>query len=188
RRREPVGASPWLPHLACCPMRSKRGGAMSAGHVVGGMDLEVVRRGAGRPVLLLHGAQTVDPRAPFLEMLGRHAEIIAPSHPGFGRSARPADFETVYDLVHFYLDFLEALPHEKVTLIGLSFGGWLAAELAVKCRHRLGGLVLVAAFGLKASDRETPDTLDAFHTPPLEVQRRSWHDSGEWAPDFNALS
>jgi pimeloyl-ACP methyl ester carboxylesterase len=161
---------------------------MSPGHVVGGIDLEVVRRGAGRPVLLLHGAQTVDPRAPFMEMLGRHAELIAPSHPGFGRSARPADFETVYDLVHFYLDFLESLPHEKVTLIGLSFGGWLAAELAVKCRHRLDGLVLVDAFGIKVSDRETPDILDVFNTSPQEVQRLSWHDPATWAPDLDALS
>jgi len=161
---------------------------MSAGHVVGGIDLEVVRRGAGRPVLLLHGAQTVDPRAPFLEMLGRHAEIIAPSHPGFGRSARPADFETVYDLVNFYFDFLETLPQEKVTLIGFSFGGWLAAELAVKCRHRLEGLVLVDAFGIKVSDRETPDILDVFNTSPQEVQRRSWHDPETWAPDLDAFS
>lgn len=161
---------------------------MSAGHVVGGIDLEVLRCGAGRPVLLLHGAQTVDPRAPFLEMLGRHAQIIAPSHPGFGRSARPADFETVYDLVHFYLDFLETLPHEKVTLMGFSFGGWLAAELAVTCRHRLDGLVLVDAFGIKVSDRETPDILDLFNTSPQEVQRRSWHDPATWAPDLDALS
>ena len=155
---------------------------------VAGVELELVRRGAGRPVLLLHGAQTVDPRARFVELLGRHAEIIAPSHPGFGRSARPAGFETVYDLVHFYLDVLEALPHEKVTLIGLSFGGWLAAEVAVTCCHRLDRLVLVDAFGIKISDRETPDILDVFNTSPQEVQRRSWHDSGKWAPDFNALS
>ena len=161
---------------------------MSAGHVVGGIDLEVVRRGTGRPVLLLHGAQTVDPRAPFLEMLGHHAEIIAPSHPGFGRSARPSDFETVYDLVHFYLDVLEALPHEKVTLVGFSFGGWLAAEIAVKCRHRLHGLVLVDAFGIKVSDRETQDILDLFNTSPPEVERRSWHDPATWAPDLDALS
>jgi len=155
---------------------------------VAGVELELVRRGAGRPVLLLHGAQTVDPRARFLELLGRHAEIIAPSHPGFGRSARPAGFETVYDLAHFYLDVLETLPQEKVTLIGLSFGGWLAAEVAVKCCHRLDKLVLVDAFGIKISDRETPDILDVFNTSPQEVQRRSWHDSGKWAPDFNALS
>jgi pimeloyl-ACP methyl ester carboxylesterase len=161
---------------------------MSTGHVVGGIDLEVVRRGAGHPVVLLHGAQTVDPRAPFMEMLGHHAELIAPSHPGFGRSARPADFETVYDLVHFYLDFLETLPHEKVTVMGFSFGGWLAAELAVKCRHRLDALVLVDAFGIKVSDRETPDILDVFNTSPQEVQRRIWHDPATWAPDLDALS
>jgi pimeloyl-ACP methyl ester carboxylesterase len=161
---------------------------MSAGLVVGGIELEVLRRGTGRPVLLLHGAQTVEPRAPFLDMLGHHAEIIAPSHPGFGRSMRPADFETVYDLVHFYLDVLEALPHEKVTLMGLSFGGWLAAEIAVKCPHRLDGLVLVDAFGIKVSDRETQDILDVFNTAPPEVLRRSWHDPTTWTPDLDALS
>jgi pimeloyl-ACP methyl ester carboxylesterase len=161
---------------------------MSSSHVVGGIELEVLRRGAGRPVLLLHGMQPVDPRAPFLEMLGRHAELIAPSHPGFGRSARPKDFETVYDLVHFYLEFLETLPHEKLTLMGFSFGGWLAAELAVKCRHRLDGLVLVDAFGIKVSDRETPDILDVFNTAPQEVERRSWHDPKTWTPDLDSLS
>jgi len=153
-----------------------------------GIDLEVVRRGAGRPVVLLHGMQNVDPRAPFLDMLEEHAEIIAPSHPGFGRSARPAGFETIYDLLHFYLDFLEELPHDKITLMGLSFGGWLAAELAVTCRHRLAGLVLVDAFGIKVSDRETQDILDVFNTAPAEVQRRSWHDPATWAPDLDARS
>jgi pimeloyl-ACP methyl ester carboxylesterase len=155
---------------------------------VRGMELEVVRRGAGRPVLLLHGMQSIDPKARFLDLLGQRAEIIIPSHPGFGHSERPADFETVYDLVHLYLDVLERLPYEQVTLVGLSFGGWLAAEVAVKCCHRLDRLVLVDALGIKVSDRETPDVLDVFNTSPWEVQRRSWHDPGKWAPDFNALS
>ena len=155
---------------------------------VGGIELEVLRRGSGRPMLLLHGFQNVDPRAPFLDGLGRHAEIIAPSHPGFGHSARPDGFDTVYDLVHLYLDVLEALPHDKVTLVGLSFGGWLAAEVAVKCGHRLDRLVLVDALGIKVSGRETPDILDVFNTSPQEVQRRSWHDPAAWAPDFDAMS
>src|SRR2546422_5652648 len=65
---------------------------------VAGVELELVRRGVGRPVLLLHGAQTVDPQARFLELLGGHAEIIAPSHPGFGRSARPRSEEHTSEL------------------------------------------------------------------------------------------
>ena len=79
---------------------------------VSGIDLEVLRKGEGPPILLLHGLDTVNPDAPFLNLLAPHAEIIAPSHPGFGHSPRPADFDTIYDLVHLYLDLLETLPHE----------------------------------------------------------------------------
>jgi len=155
---------------------------------VAGIELEVVRRGAGRPLLLLHGFQNVDPRAPYLDLLGRHAEVIAPSYPGFGHSPRPAEFETVYDLVHLCLDVIDALPHEKMTLVGFSFGGWLAAEVAVKCRHRLDRLILVDALGIKISDRETPDICDVFNTSPQDVTRRSWHDPARWAPDYNAMT
>ena len=168
-------------------MANAMGSAVAERLSVGEIELEVLRRGVGRPVLLLHGLQTVDPRARFLDLLGRTAEIIAPSHPGFGLSPRPADFETVYDLVHFYLEVLEALPYEKVALMGFSFGGWLAAEVAVKCRHRIDKLVLVDAFGIKVSDRETPDILDVFNTSPEEVLRRGWHDAG-LAPDPNLMS
>ncbi len=155
---------------------------------VGGIEMEAVRRGAGRQILLLHGFQTVDPDARFLEILGRNAEIIAPSSPGFGNSPRPRDFDTVYDLVHLYLEVLEMLPGDKVTLLGFSFGGWLAAEVAVACSHRLDKLVLVDPVGIKISDRETPDILDVFNKSPDEVRRRSWHDPDRFAPDFNAMS
>lgn len=152
------------------------------------IDLEVVRRGVGRPILLLHGMRPVHPRAPFLDLLSEHAEVVAPSHPGFGHSPRPDDFDSVYDLVHLYLDVLDQFPHDKVTLLGLSFGGWLAAELAVTCSHRLDRLILVDAVGIKVSDRETPDILDVFNTSPREVLRQSWHDAERWAPDFDAMS
>jgi pimeloyl-ACP methyl ester carboxylesterase len=155
---------------------------------VADMTLEVVRRGAGPPLLLLHGFQTVDRRAPFLDLLAEHVEVIAPSHPGFGHSPRETDFETVYDLVHLYLEALDVLPYPRVSLVGLSFGGWLAAEVAVKCPHRVDRLVLVDALGLKLSDRETPDILDLFNTAPREVQRRSWHDPAAWSPNYDTMT
>jgi pimeloyl-ACP methyl ester carboxylesterase len=130
----------------------------------------------------------VSAEAPFLDLLADRAEVVAPSHPGFGHSPRPDDFDTVYDLVHLYLDFLDQWPNGKVTLLGMSFGGWLAAEIAVACGHRLDRLILVDALGIKVSDRETPDILDVFNTSPSEVVRRSWHDADRWAPDFDAMS
>jgi pimeloyl-ACP methyl ester carboxylesterase len=93
----------------------------------------------------------------------------------------------MYDLASFYCAVLDALPHEKVTLIGFSFGGWLACELAVRSCHRIDRLVLVDNVGIKVSDRETPDIVDVFNTHPDEVRRLTWHDLAN-APDFDAMT
>lgn len=154
---------------------------------INGIDLEVLRRGSGTPLVLLHGMDTVHPQARFLDLLARHAEIIAPSSPGFGNTKRPADFDTIYDLVHLYLALIDELPYEKVALVGLSFGGWLAAEIAAACSHRLSKLVLVDPVGIKIGDRESRDIADVFNLNPQEVRQRRWHDPAN-APDFDAMS
>ena len=152
------------------------------------VDLELVRRGTGPALLFLHGFHPLEPDARFIERLSRKATVLAPSHPGFGASSRPADFESVYDLVHLYRELIDRLPDEKITLVGSSFGAWLAAEIAVACQHRIARLVLVDALGLKLGDRETRDILDIFNTHPDTVRRHSWHDPDRAAPNFNAMS
>ena len=154
---------------------------------IAGIELNVLRRGSGHPLLLLHGFQHLDPRLPLVELLARDAQLIAPSHPGFGGSPRPTDFGTVYDLVHLYLEFLDTLPKGPVTLMGLSFGGWLAAEIAVKAGRRIERLILVDALGIKVSDRETADILDVFNTHPQEVTRQSWHAPDTYAPRYDDM-
>ena len=139
-------------------------------------NLEVVRLWAGPPLLLLHGPTPVSANLPFVQLLSRHAEVIAPSHPGFGGSLRPDHFDSMYDLQRLYLDFLDGLPQEKVTLVGLSFGGWLAAEIAVIGAHKLERLVLVDAVGIKLGGRTERDIVHLFNTPPAELDRLSWHD------------
>jgi pimeloyl-ACP methyl ester carboxylesterase len=152
------------------------------------VDLEVIRRGSGRTIVFLHGFHTLDPDSRFVEVLSRGASVLAPSHPGFGASERPADFETVYDLVHLYRELLDGLPDGEVTLVGASFGGWLAAEIAVACQHRIDRLVLIDALGLKLGGRETADIVDVFNTHPDTVRGLSWHDPQRAAPDYDALS
>lgn len=149
--------------------------AMSTKLKAGPLDLEVLRRGHGRPILVLHGITPVSPKAPFLDLLARHGEVIAPSHPGFGNSPLPDDCDTMYDLVHTYRDVLDALP-EKAIVIGLSFGGWIAAELAVAGHPKLDHLVLVDAVGVKLGGREERDIVHFFNTNPAELNRLAWHD------------
>jgi pimeloyl-ACP methyl ester carboxylesterase len=154
---------------------------------VAGVELEVLRRGTGNPLLLLHGFQHIDPRLPVVDLLARDAQLIAPSHPGFGRSSRPPDFGTVYDQVHLYLGLLDTQPQGPLTLMGLSFGGWLAAEVAVKAGRRIDKLILVDALGIKVSDRETPDILDVFNAHPQDVIAKSWHDPKAFAPRYDDM-
>ncbi len=158
---------------------------------INGIELEVLRRGpddaGGTPVLLLHGMNTVSPKARFLDLLGRDAAIIAPSSPGFGNTRRPADFDTIYDLVRLYLALIDELPYDKLVLMGLSFGGWLAAEIAVACSHRIDKLVLVDPVGIKIGDRESRDILDVFNVNPAEVRSCRWRDPAN-SPDFDAMS
>ena len=100
---------------------------------VNGIELEVLRRGAGTPPLLLHGMDTVPPQARLLDRLGRDAEIIAPSSPGFGNTKRPTDFDTVYDLVHLYLALLDELLVQDCDLDATRFGKETIFDFA---RHR----------------------------------------------------
>lgn len=152
----------------------------------GPFDLEVLRVAANRAdaptLLLVHGIHNISPSAPFLTLLAEHGEIVATSHPGFGKSPDPGDCDTMYDLVQVYRSVLDALPGEKVTLIGFSFGGWLAAELAVCGHPKLDRLVLVDPFGIKLAGREERDFPHLFNTNPVELNRRAWHDPARCPP------
>lgn len=154
---------------------------------VHGIDLEVLRSGDGDPIVLLHGMRSLTAASRFPSRLAAHGAMIAPSCPGFGGSPRPKDFDTIYDLIHLQRAVLDAIPGERITLVGLSFGGWLAAEVAAQGHQRLAKLVLVDPVGIKISDRETVDILDVFNRSPAEVRRAAWHDPDRFAPDFDAM-
>ena len=153
---------------------------------IGPLELDVLRRHAEPPsvrtMVLVHGINPISPSAPFLDLLGKHADIVAPSHPGFGKSSGPGDFDTMYDLVHIYQSVLDAVPTDEVTLIGFSFGGWIAAEVAASGHRRLARLVLVDPLGIKLSGREQRDIVHFFNTTPAELNRRAWHDPAKCPP------
>ena len=140
---------------------------------VGPFELDVLRQGTGAPVLLIHGVNPIHPKSAFLKGPG---SFIAPSHPGFGASPRPPDFDTMYDLVNLYRAILDSIPESNVTVAGFSFGGWIAAEVAVTNPPNLGRLILVDPVGIKIGGREERDIAHFFNTDPAELNRRAWHD------------
>ena len=143
---------------------------------VAGVDLQVFSGGQGEPLLVLHDHEYVNQWEPFAEALAAHFAVVAPSHPGYGGSDLPRDFDTIDDFAYLYLDLLRELGPQPVNLVGMGVGGWVAAELAVRCTHHLKRLVLVDAVGIKVSDRTTRDIADTFVVPPQELLALTWHD------------
>ena len=158
---------------------------------VGGIPIEIFERGKGKPLLFLHPghpAGRLDPASRAMEALAEKMRVIAPTHPGFGTTPAPAQLTTVDDLAYLYLDLLEAMNLKDVVLAGASFGGWIAAEIAVKSTERVSHLILIDAVGIKAGDRETRDIPDIFALAPDEVTRLVYHDPQKAAVDYAAMS
>lgn len=155
---------------------------------VDGIRLEVIERGQGRPFVFLHGEEGLDPQAPFLDLLAAQGRVIAPSHPGFGHSPEVERIDTVDDLAYLYLDLLAEQDLRQVVLVGSSLGGWVAAEMAVKCTDRIAALILLAPVGIKVGDRETRDMPDIFALPPAEVARLQYDDPRRAVVDPSSLS
>jgi pimeloyl-ACP methyl ester carboxylesterase len=126
---------------------------------VGGSRIRLMRGGgggAGSPLFILNGASGAV-WLPFMQTLAQHFDVIAPEHPGFGESVAPDWLDNIHDLAYFYLDVLEQLELDDVHLVGLSLGGWIAAELAVRSTQRLASVTLAGAAGLYVEGVEQID-------------------------------
>src|SRR5712692_8744399 len=137
-----------------------------------GCSIRLMRGGAGPPLLVLHGASGAS-WLPFMQALAEKFDVIAPEHPGFGESDTPDWLDTVHDLAYFDLDLLAALDLDRVHLVGISLGGWVAAELAVRDTSRLASLTLVGAAGLHVNG---VNQIDPFLRTDEQRIRDFFHD------------
>jgi pimeloyl-ACP methyl ester carboxylesterase len=154
---------------------------------VAGIELELFERGRGQPILFLHGAGGVRPDDPFVGLLAQKYRVIAPSHPGFGRSALPDWLDSADDIAHVHLELLDRLGLAQVDLIGTSIGGWIAAEMATKVPARFPHLVLIGPVGVKTGPVDKLDVPDIFAIAQDKLQRLLYHDPQKFLPDIKAL-
>ncbi len=148
-----------------------------------GVDIDVWEGGEGPPLLFLHGAGGFRPGPAFLDLLGRHRRVIAPSHPGFGLSGLADWMDRPDDIAHLYWELLDHLGLDRVDIVGTSFGGWIAAEMATMQPQRLRRLVLVAPAGVKTGSRDELDIPDMFATPADAIQRMLYVDPDKFRVD-----
>lgn len=156
---------------------------------VGGVATQMAVLGSGPPLLFLHGGEgPLTPSDRYLRLLARTHRVIAPFHPGFGPTELPADFRDVNDLAYFYLELAEKFSLADAVLCGASFGGWVAAEIAVRNTARFSRLILVDPLGIKVSDRETRDIADIYALGAEDLIKASYHRPEIAARDTTAMS
>jgi pimeloyl-ACP methyl ester carboxylesterase len=140
---------------------------------VRGRAVDLRRAGIGAPLLYLHAVGGDQEGLPALDDLARDHTVLMPMHPGFGRSEGIEAIDSIEDVAFHYLAVLEALDLGAVDVIGSSYGGWVALELACRWPERVRRMVLADPAGLWLD--EAP-MAELFGAEPGELAARLYHD------------
>jgi pimeloyl-ACP methyl ester carboxylesterase len=150
---------------------------------VAGGKVHMMRAGSGRPLFVLHHDVGNPGWLPFYDILAGSFAVHVPSHPGFGRSERPEWMRTVRDVAMLYQALLQKLGIGSVAIVGLGFGGWIAAEMAMMCHHSFTNLVLVNPMGFQPREGEI---LDQFLINTIDYVRSGFENQDKYVELYTA--
>jgi pimeloyl-ACP methyl ester carboxylesterase len=118
------------------------------------IETEVAVFGSGPPLVFLHGPWGLRNDQEFLDLLAKSHTVYAPKHPGTGAHDPEAvhQIDDWLDLIVYYGELFDHLGLKSTVLVGHSFGGMLACEIAAAMPERVSRLVLIDPVGLWRDD------------------------------------
>jgi len=146
----------------------------------------------GRPTVILHGGDgpafvylhsTLGESfrwLPFYQAWAKHFTVYVPTHPGFGQSGGFDQIDTIEDMAFHYVELFDTLGLGEVILGGVSLGGWIAAEFAVRWPERVKKLWIADAPGMWVDEEPLPDLFREM-TDPDKLRARLFHDPEGYA-------
>ncbi len=152
---------------------------------LGEVKLRLQRGGSGRAVLVLHHDIGSLDRLPFYDALADKFDVIVPQHPGFGAPDRPQWMRHPRDIAALYQWLLADLGIERPGLVGLGFGGWIAAEMAALAPRDFHRLVLVGAMGVKPPEG---DIFDQAIVSYIDYAQAGFHDPAAFTRVYGNVS
>jgi pimeloyl-ACP methyl ester carboxylesterase len=102
---------------------------------------------------------------PFYQTWSKQFRVLVPTHPGFGQSAGFDQVDTIEDMAFHYVEMFDALGLDEVCIGGVSLGGWIAAEFAVRWPERVKKLWIADAPGFWVEDQPLPDLFRYMREP-----------------------
>ena len=129
-------------------------------------------------LVLLHGiGASADRWSCVSPTLSQYYQLIIPDIVGFGYSDKPTIEYTIDFFVGFFEDFLRKLEVESLSIIGASFGGYLAAEFTIRNPKKVDKLILAAPAGaMRVSTRILDQYIMAALYPTYENTSRAFRD------------
>ena len=144
---------------------SRKGGSPEIIDVAGHPTM-IMHGGDGPPFVYLHSTLGESFRwLPFFDTWARDYSVYVPTHPGFHQSGGFDDIDTIEDMAIHYIELFDVLGLEEVILGGVSLGGWIAAEIAVRWPERVKKLWLSGSPGLWVEDQPLPDLFRHMMNP-----------------------
>ena len=130
---------------------------------VAGIPIQIRRGGQGPSILVIHHETGNPGWLEFHNTLSANNDVILPTLPGWDGTERGDWMRSVRDLAAVCSLLLDELGIGEVTVVGLGFGGYIAAEMATANQSRISSLVLVNAMGLQPNEGEIRDQFLEAH-------------------------
>jgi len=149
---------------------------------ISGLRIGYERRGAGAPLVLLHGGFGLDSRSwrRQLDALSDEYSVLAWDAPGCGRSSDPPDSFRLPDYADCLAGLIDALGLDRPHVLGLSFGGALALELYRRHATVPRTLVLAGAYAGWAGSLPAEVVEERLH----RVLREADLPPEQWVPGY----
>jgi pimeloyl-ACP methyl ester carboxylesterase len=143
---------------------------------VAGRSTAIMHAGDGPTFVYLHSSlgETFT-WLPFYQAWTKEFRVLVPTHPGFGQSGGFDQIDTIEDMAFHYIELFDALGLDEVILGGVSLGGWIAAEVAVRWPERVKKLWICNAPGLWVDEEPLADLFTILHDRE-RVRERMFHD------------
>ncbi len=154
-------------------------------HRIAGAAMHLMRAGAGAPLLVLHHDIGTPDRLPFYDALAARHDVLIPHLPGWGRSERPGWMRHPRDVAAMAQWLLAELGIGQAALLGLGFGGWIAAEMASQAPRDFRALALVGAMGIKPPEG---DILDQAIVSYLAYPQAGFHNPEAFRAVYGEVS